>query len=236
MEALDLLNKNENQPDYLGHRSRMRQKLLTKGANALTELELLELILMTALPRRDVKPIAKALLKEFITFSGVIHADIFALSQIKGVKESVISLLKIIEGSCQVLVTPSLNDGTVLSEWNQILDYCRFNLSHEQCEHLYLIYLDAKMKLITIEDFQKGTSNRLPIFPKEILKRALNLNARALIMIHNHPSGDPTPSLEDLSQTDDVRYFLEHGGIVLYDHLIVGDKKIYSVNHKGLVS
>lgn len=235
-ETMTLFNTTEKQPDYLGHRSRMRQKLLSKGASALTDAELLELILMTALPRRDVKPLVKELLRQFVSFSGVIHADTFALSQIKGVKESVISILKIIEGSCQVLLKPNTNQGTILSEWNQIIDYCRFNLSHEQCEHLYLIYLDSKMKLITIDDFQKGSSTRLPIFPQEILKRALNVNAKSIIMIHNHPSGEAKPSIEDLSQTEDVRDFLEHGGLYLYDHLIVANQQVYSVKHKGIIS
>ena len=235
-ETVSLFKIKDKQPDYLGHRSRMRQKLLSKGASSLSEAELLEMILMTALPRRDVKPLAKELLRQFISFSGVIHADTYALSQIKGVKESVISLLKLIEGSCQVLLKPNTNKGTVLSEWSQIVDYCRFNLSHEQCEHLYLIYLDSKMKLITIDDFQKGSANRLPFFPQEILKRALNVNAKAVIMVHNHPSGEAKPSVEDLSQTDDVRDFLEHGGISLYDHLIIGNQNVYSIMHKGLIN
>lgn len=235
-ESIELFEIKEKQPDYLGHRARMRQKLLSKGAISLTDTELLELILMAALPRRDVKPLAKELLRQFVSFSGVIHADTFALSQIKGVKESVISMLKLIEGSCQVLLKPTINKGTVLSEWNQIVDYCRFNLSHEKCEHLYLIYLDSKMKLITIDDFQKGSATRLPIFPQEILKRALNVNAKSIIMVHNHPSGEAKPSAEDLSQTDDVRDFLEHGGLFLYDHLIVGNQQVYSVKHKGIIS
>lgn len=223
-------------PDYLGHRSRMREKLLAKGADALSEAELLELILMTALPRRDVKPIAKQLLRQFVTLPNVIHADTYALSQVKGVKESVISLLKLIEGTCRVLLKPLPNNKSVLEEWNQIIDYCRFNLSFESQEHLYLIYLDRGMKIITMEDEHKGSSSRLPVYPQEILKRALNLNAAYVIMVHNHPSGLAQPSREDISQTEDVRQFLENGGIQLYDHLIIAANQFYSFRHNSLIA
>ena len=224
-----------SKPDYLGHRARMREKLLSKGAESFSDAELLEMILMTALPRRDVKPLAKQLLRQFITLSGVVHADVTVLQQIKGVKESVISLLKLIEGTCCVLLKPDTTNKTVLSEWNQIIDYCRFNLSHKNQEHLYLIYLDKSMKLITVDDFQKGSSDKLPIFPQEILKRALNLNASSVIMVHNHPSGEARPSREDLIQTENVRVYLLNSGIQLYDHLIIADHKIYSFNNKSLI-
>ena len=222
-------------PDYLGHRARMREKLLAKGAESFSDAELLELILMTALPRRDVKPLAKQLLHQFITLSGVIHADSYALKQFKGVKESVISLLKLIEGTCRVILKPDNNAKTVLSEWNQIIDYCRFNLSHQTQEHLYLIYLDKTMRIITVDDFQKGSGDKLPIFPKEILKRALNMNAFSVIMVHNHPSGNASPSHDDLIQTENIRSYLSHTGIQLYDHLIISGQQIYSFNNKSFI-
>ncbi len=222
-------------PDYFGHRARMREKLLSKGADSLSDAELLEMILMTALPRRDVKPIAKQLLRQFMTLSGVIHADPYALEQIKGVKESVITLLKLIEGTCRVLLKPDNENKTVLSGWNQIIDYCRFNLSHQTQEHLYLIYLDKTMRIITVDDFQKGSDDKLPIFPKEILKRALNINAFSVIMVHNHPSGNAQPSSNDLIQTENVRSYLMHTGIQSYDHLIISNQKIYSFNNKSFI-
>ena len=224
-----------SKPDYLGHRARMREKLLSKGVDSFSDAELLEMILMTALPRRDVKPLAKQLLRQFITLSGVIHADINVLQEIKGVKESVISLFKLIEGTCRILLKPDIKGKTVLAEWNQIIDYCRFNLSHKSQEYLYLIYLDKLMKLITVDDFQKGSHDKLPIFPQEILKCALNLNASSVIMVHNHPSGEARPSREDLVQTENVRAYLLNSGIQLYDHLIIADHKIYSFNNKSLI-
>lgn len=223
------------QPDYLGHRLRMRKKLLSKGADSLSDAELLELILMTALPRRDVKPLAKQLLRQFVTLPGVIHADTHVLQQIKGIKESVISLFKLIEGTCRVLLKPADGEKTVLTSWNQIIDYCRFNLSYAQEEHLYLIYLDKGMRLITVDDFQKGSVDKLPIFPQEILKRALNLNAFFLIMVHNHPSGEARPSHEDVLQTNNIRAFLANSGLHLYDHLIIANNKIYSFNNNALI-
>lgn len=225
----------EPAPDYLGHRSRMRQKLLEKGAQSLSEIELLELILMTALPRRDVKPLAKQLMRQFLNIQGIIHADVTQLSEINGVKESVISLLKLIEGTCSVLLKPDMKKGTVLSDWHKIIDYCRLHLSHEKCEHLYLIYLDKRMKIITIDDFQKGSQSHLPVYPQEILKRALNLNASKLIMVHNHPSGEASPSVADIQQTNDLIDFLENTGIAIYDHLIIGNNQVYSLNHRKIM-
>lgn len=223
-------------PDYYGHRARMRQKLLDKGSQSLSDIELLELILMTAIPRRDVKPLAKQLMRQFVTFSCIIHADIHELKQIKGIGDSVISLLKIIEGSCRTILKPAMQKDTVLKEWNQIIDYCRFNLSHEKQEHLYLIYLDVKMRLITIDDFQKGSESRIHIIPNEILKRALNLGATSLILIHNHPSGTAKPSREDLHQTSTLNEFLMHAGISIFDHLIVANQVVYSINQRRIVS
>lgn len=223
-------------PDYYGHRARMRQKLLDKGSQSLSDMELLELILMTAIPRRDVKPLAKQLMRQFVTFSRIIHADCHELKQIKGIGESVISLLKIIEGSCRTVLKPAVHKETVLKEWDQIVDYCRFNLAHEKQEHLYLIYLDTKMRLITIDDFQKGSESRINIVPNEILKRALNLGANSLVMVHNHPSGAAKPSREDLHQTQELNDFLMHAGISVFDHLIVAEQVVYSINQRKIVS
>lgn len=225
----------QEQPDYLGHRARMREKLLERGAESLSDAELLELILMTAIPRKDVKPLAKKLLRHFVTFQNIIHADIYELRQIKGIGDSVISLLKIIEGSCRALLRPETKKGTILKEWRQIIDYCRFHLSHEKTEHLYLVYLDIKMKIITIDDFQKGSQTRITIVPTEILRRALNLGAHSLIMVHNHPSGVARPSPEDLQRTAELNEFLMHAGISIYDHLIIANHSVYSLNRHSLI-
>lgn len=225
----------EPAPDYIGHRARMRQKLLQKGVHSLSDAELLELILMTAIPRKDVKPLVKKLMREFVSFSQIIHAEPDRLRQIKGVGESVICLLKIIEGACDTLLRPAMKRETVLKEWNQIIDYCRFTLAHEKEEHLYLIYLDKQMRLITMDDFQKGSEDRVDIMPTSILKRALNLGASSLIMVHNHPSGSAKPSNEDLHRTAELNDFLMHAGISVFDHLIVAKQKIYSINQRKLV-
>ncbi len=223
-------------PDYIGHRARMRQKLLEKGSHSLSDIELLELILMTAIPRKDVKPLAKKLMRQFLNFSNVVHAEVCELKQIDGVGESVISLLKIIEGSCHVLLKPEMQKGTVLKEWHQVIDFCRFHLSYEKTEHLYLVYLDSRMRLITIDDFQKGTVSRISIVPRDILKRALNLGATSLVMVHNHPSGSPKPSREDLQQTAELNEYLTHAGVTIYDHLIIANQSVYSLNRKGLIA
>ncbi len=232
--ALDTVKQPE--PDYIGHRARMRQKLLEKGPHALSNIELLELILMTAIPRKDVKPLAKRLMRQFLNFSNIVHADICELKQIEGVGESVIGLLKIIEGSCHVLLKPEMQKGTVLKEWHQVIDFCRFHLSYEKSEHLYLVYLDARMRLITIDDFQKGTESRISIVPRDILKRALNLGASSLVMVHNHPSGSAKPSREDLQQTAELNEYLTHAGVSIYDHLIIANQSVYSLNRKGIIT
>ncbi len=222
-------------PDYIGHRARMRQKLFEKGSYALSDMELLELILMTAIPRKDVKPLAKRLMRQFVNFANIIHADVCELKQIEGVGESVISLLKIVEGSCRVLLKPEMQKGTVLKEWHQVIDFCRFQLSYEKTEHLYLVYLDERMRLITIDDFQKGTSSHITIVPRDILKRALNLGATSIVMVHNHPSGTPRPSREDLQQTAELNEYLTHAGVSIYDHLIIANQSVYSLNRKGII-
>lgn len=225
-------NTEEPKPDYYGHRQRMRQKLLEKGAQSLSEAELLEMLLMVALPRRDVKPLAKQLLREYVNLPNIIKAEPERLREMRGIKDSVIGLFKLIDGICIEMLKPHYKKSTVLNEWNRIIDYCRFNLMYKNEEHLYLVYLDAKMRLITTDDFQKGCRHRVPIYPQEILKRALNLNAHWIIMVHNHPNGEARPSQEDIHQTEDVRLFLENGGIQLYDHLIIGRDKVYSFNSK----
>lgn len=230
------VSSSQAQPDYIGHRARMRQKLLSKGSHSLSDAELLEMILMTALPRRDVKPIAKKLLHHFLNLPCIIHADINELMQIKGVKESAISVIKLIEGTCQAMLRPNKAQKIVLKEWNQILDFCRFNLSYAQQEHLYLIYLDKNFRIITSDDFQKGSPSRLPIFPIEILRRSINLNATYLIMVHNHPSGEARPSKEDLEQTSNLSSYLSSNGITLFDHLIIANNQVYSFKNKTITS
>lgn len=236
--ALPVLDTNSLSPlpDYLGHRKRMREKLLEKGAYSLTEAEIMELILMAAIPRKDVKPLAKQLLRQFVNLRGVLTADVRQLQQVKGIKESTISLIKLIESACMQMVAPNVRKGTVLSEWSQILDFCRLHLSHIPEEHLFIIYLDDKRKIILYDDFQRGTKNRLQLFPIDIMKRALNLSASALILVHNHPSGEARPSKEDLHQTVDLAELLESVGIFIFDHLIIGDNRIYSINSKGIIN
>lgn len=222
--------------DCDGHRQRMMQKLLEKGPQSMTEAELLEMLLMRALPRRDVKPLSKALLRHFTSLKSVIKADSCQLSAFPCVKESVISLFKLVDGVCLQMLAPSQRKGPILSEWPQVLDFCRLNLSHIMEEHLYIIFLDDKHRIILHEDFQRGTKTRIQIYPIEIMKRALNLSARSIILVHNHPSGEARPSREDLNQTADLEEFLNTVGITILDHLIIGDNKIYSINSKGIIN
>lgn len=226
----------EEQPDHLGHRKRMNEKLMDKGPKSLTEQEALEMILMRALPRRDTKPLSKQLLHQFVSLRNIVKADIRQLEQFKGIKESAISLLKLIDCVTYLMVTPSLRKGVILSEWSQILDFCRLNLSHIPEEHLYIIYLDDKKKIVMYDNFQRGTKTRLQFSPIEIMQRSLNLVATSIILVHNHPSGEARPSREDLHQTAELEEILAGVGITILDHLIIGDNQIYSINSKGIIN
>jgi DNA repair protein RadC len=225
----------EETPHYLGHRQRLRQRFLDGGADALPDYELLELILCLALPRRDVKPLAKSLLERFGGFAEVVNADLSALLAVSGIKESAAAAIKIVGASATRLARSQAVGRPVLTSWEKLLDYCRIAFAHLPQERLHLLFLDRKNTLIADETQQKGTIDHTPVYPREVVKRALELNASALIMVHNHPSGDPTPSQADIEMTRKIKDALACVDILLHDHLVIGQSGHRSFRALGLL-
>lgn len=210
-------------PSYvLDHRKRLRNRFLTAGADACLDFELLELLLFRAVPRQDVKPLAQRLLDTFGDFNRVLSASIERLKNIKGVGDAVILELKVVEAATHRMVRSKILERPVITSWDAVLDYCHTTMAHQETEQFRVLYLDKKNVLIADELQAQGTVDHVPVYPREIVKRALELNASALILVHNHPSGDPTPSQADIDVTKQIHSAAQALGIVLHDHLIVG--------------
>jgi DNA repair protein RadC len=215
------VREHEPRPHYHGHRKRLRERLL-KDAEVLPDYELLELVLCQALPRVDVKPLAKALLAKFGSFAQVISAPQARLKEVAGIGEAVIAELKVIEAAAKRMARTTLEKRTVLSSWSTVVDYCRTAMAFADTEALRVLFLDKKNQLIADEEQQKGTVDHTPVYPREVVKRALELSATALILVHNHPSGDPTPSRADIEMTQAIVAVARPLGIAVHDHIIVG--------------
>jgi DNA repair protein RadC len=211
----------EPRPHYHGHRKRLRERLLA-GAEALPDYEILELVLCNARPRVDVKPLAKALLAKFGSFAEVISAPPARLREIEGVGEAAIAEFKIIEAAAKRMARAELKRRAVLSSWSAVLDYCRTAMAFAEKEALRVLFLDKKNQLIADEVQQTGTVDHTPVYPREVVKRALELSATAVILVHNHPSGDPTPSRADIEMTQAIVAVARPLGISVHDHIIVG--------------
>ena len=225
----------ETKPDYIGHRERTIKKFLTYGHEIFADYEFLEFMLMCALPRIDVKPIAKRLLSEFGSLSGVLTADPKELMKIKGIKNHATIFLKMVLAASQRLSLEKLKEGPILKDWISLINYCQMTYANETIEKMYILFLDQGLRLIHSEMHQKGSIDTIPVYPREILKRALDLNASSVVMMHNHPSGDANPSKEDIEATKEVRRLLEIVGIDFIDHLIVGKgKNVYSFRAHNL--
>jgi DNA repair protein RadC len=209
-------------PHYLGHRKRLRQRFLQGGSDALHDYEMLELILFRAIPRGDVKPLAKQLLVKFGSFSEVIAAPVERLKEVRGLGEASIAELKIVQAAANRLVRGEVKQRQVLSSWSNVLDYCRAAMAFESKEHFRILFLDKGNHLIADEQHQTGTVDHTPVYPREVVKRALELSATAVILVHNHPSGDPTPSRADIDMTKAIVEVARPLGISVHDHLIVG--------------
>ncbi len=223
-------------PSYIAdHRQRLRARFREAGAQALPDYELLELVLFRALPRQDAKPLARALLDRFGDFNAVVSAPELRLLEQNGVGDSVVTELKIIEAAAQRLARARVFRRSVISSWDALLDYCRTAMAHRDTEHFRVLFLDRQNALIADEEQARGTVNHVPVYPREVAKRALELNASALILVHNHPSGDPTPSDSDIAMTDRVRAALEALDITLHDHLVIGRSKEVSFRDAGLL-
>ena len=222
-------------PDYIGHRSRMKNKVLDKGGTSLTEIELLEVLLMYSIPRKDVKPIAKQLLRKFVTLRNVLNADPGLLTDVKGVKESTICLFKTVEATCLQMLAPKVQKETYLDDWDSILDFIRLNLSHKDTECLMVIYLNRKKKIITTNMLSSSGRSNVQVIPSEIVNKCVSAKAAAIILIHNHPSGKPTPSDADIKNTRLLAEQLSTLDISLVDHLIIGNNTVYSINNRGII-
>jgi DNA repair protein RadC len=213
-----------DKPHYLGHRERLRERFLSGGPDALPDYELLELLLTLAKPRVDCKPLAKDLLKRFGSLPALLAADVSTLSDIKGVGDSTATAIKLVQALAQRMLKRDVLDKPVLDSWNKVLDYCHAVMAQAREEQLRLFFLDGRNALVADEVQSKGTVNHTPLYVREVVKRALELGASALIMAHNHPSGDPSPSRDDIALTREVRNALKTVGVSLHDHIIIGRK------------
>ena len=222
----------EAAPHYHGHRERLRERFREAGAEALSDYELLELLLFRALPRRDVKPLAKLLLTTFGSFAETISASEARLSQVKGLGDSGVTELKIVQAAASRLLRGAVKKRPVLSSWSSVLDYCRTAQAFADREQFRVLFLDKRNQLIADEVQQVGTVDHTPVYPREVVKRALELSATAIILVHNHPSGDPTPSRADIQMTQQIISVAQPLGISVHDHIIVGKEGHASL--KGL--
>jgi DNA repair protein RadC len=209
-------------PHHVGHRGRLRARFMAAGAPALADYELIELVLFRAIPQRDVKPLAKELIAVFGSFAEVIAAPRERLAEIKGLSEAGVVEFKIVEAAAQQLARGSVRRRAVLSSWSAVLDYCRTAMAFAETEALRILFLDKKNQLIADEEQQKGTVDHTPVYPREVVKRALELSATAVILVHNHPGGDPTPSRADIEMTKQIVEIARGLGIEVHDHIIVG--------------
>jgi DNA repair protein RadC len=212
----------EAPPHYHGHRDRLRARFRDAGSHALTDYELLELVLFRALPRRDVKPLAKALIATFGSFAETIAAPPQRLAEIKGLGENTITDFKVIEAAARRLAHGEVKRRPLLSSWSAVLDYCRAAMAFADKEQFRILFLDKRNQLIADEVQQVGTVDHTPVYPREVVKRALELSATAVILVHNHPSGDPTPSRADIQMTQAIVEVAKPLGIAVHDHIIVG--------------
>jgi DNA repair protein RadC len=211
-----------SEPHYIGHRDRLRERFAAAGGEAMADYELLELVLFRSIPRRDVKPIAKELIRRFGSFAEVLAAPVHLLTEVQGVGDATASDLRIVAAAGQRLARGQVTKRPVLSSWSSVLDYCRTAMAFAAREQFRILFLDKKNALIADEVQQVGTVDHTPVYPREIVRRALELSATAIILVHNHPSGDPTPSQADITMTRQIVDVAKPMGIIVHDHIIVG--------------
>lgn len=223
-------------PSYLrDHRKRLRDRFMTGGAQAMPDYELLELVLFRAIPRQDVKPLARELIDMFGDLAGVISAPAARLRKVSGVGDAVLVELKLAEACAQRMARARVIGRPVISSWDALLDYCHTTMSHRETEEFRVLFLDRKNTLIADDVQGSGTVDHVPVYPREVMRRALELNATALILVHNHPSGDPTPSQADIAMTQHIQRAGESLSIALHDHLVIGKSCEISFRASGLL-
>ncbi|MCF6195245.1 MAG: DNA repair protein RadC [Emcibacter sp.] len=224
-----------DKPHYTGHRQRLKDRFRSGGTQALADYELLELLLYTAIPRRDVKPLAKDLIARFGSYAEVITAPPGQLMEVSGVGDTVVTALKLVEASAQKLAQGQIMDKPVLSNWQALIDYCQIKMGHQKTEQFRILFLDRQNRLIADEKQQQGTIDHTPVYPREVIKRALELHSTAIILVHNHPSGDPTPSRDDVDMTKRIEEAGKQLGVLLHDHLIISKSGQTSLKTLGLI-
>ena len=222
-------------PHFHGHRERLRKRVLERGAASLGDCELLEYLLFGVKPRGDVKPLAKSLLGEFGSLAAVLAAEPARLSKVPGMGDSSTAAFQVAHELARRLALEQASEATVISSWEKLLAYCRIAMGHEQVEQFRLLFLDKKNRLIADELQQRGTIDHTPVYTREVVKRALELGATALILAHNHPSGDPTPSKADIEMTREIEAAVEKLGIVVHDHIIIARNGHASFKALGLL-
>jgi DNA repair protein RadC len=223
------------EPDYLGHRQRLRQRFVTAGPDALADYELLELLLTIAIPRRDVKPLAKDLIRRFGSFAEVVGAQRETLMQVPGVGETAAVQIRLVAAAVQRVTRGEVARRPVLGSWAALIDHCRATMAFEDREEFRILFLDKRNQLIADEVQQRGTVDHTPVYPREIVRRALELSATAIILAHNHPSGDPTPSQADIRMTREIIDVALPLGITVHDHVIIARNGHVSFKGKGLI-
>ena len=214
--------KDAGKPHYLGHRERLRRRFREAGADALPDYELLEMILFRALPWRDTKPLAKAILAHFGSFTEALKAPEERMREVPGLGEAAITEIKLVRAAALRLMRGEVLERPVLASWSQVLDYCRASMGFEAKEQFRILFLDKRNQIIADEVQQKGTVDHTPVYVREVVKRALDLSATAIVLVHNHPSGDPTPSRADIEMTKPIVAAAKPLGVVVHDHNIVG--------------
>jgi len=222
-------------PDLAGHRQRLRTRFMKAGADALPDYEMLELLLFQAVSRRDTKPLAKRLLRHFGSYNEVISAGPDALKEVEGVGDAVVVTLKTVQAAALRLSREEIMNQPVLGNWDKLIAYCRASMGFEKTERFRILFLNRQNVLIADEVQQTGTVDHTPVYPREVVKRALELGATALIMVHNHPSGDPAPSQADIDMTQEVRDAGSKLGITLHDHVIMTKAGHSSFKDMGLL-
>jgi DNA repair protein RadC len=226
---------NDEAAHYHGHRERLRKRFLEAGDEALADYELIELILFRAIPRRDVKPLAKILLAKFGSFAEVVAAPLLRLKEVEGVSDNVAAEFKVIEASVRRFTRGVVKKRRALGSWSEVIDYCRTAMAFEDHEVFRVLFLDKKNGLISDESQGIGTVDHTPVYPREVVKRALELAASAVILVHNHPSGDPTPSKQDIKMTLDIIAIAAPLGVTVHDHIIVGRQGHVSLRGQRLI-
>jgi DNA repair protein RadC len=225
----------DQNPEGSGHRARLRQRLFEGGPDALLDHELVEYLLALALPRRDTKPLAKKLMRDFGGFGALLSADAEAISRIGGISEGAAAALKIAQASALRLLQEKVDGQPVLSSWQALLDYLRADMAHNPIERVRVLYLNSKNVLIRNEQMSEGSVDEAAVYVREVVRRALEYQATAIILVHNHPSGDPQPSQQDIRLTRDIIEAGRHLGIAVHDHVIVGARGHSSMRALGLI-